>query len=226
MKDKIINQLGESWYTLLQSDWESDYFKLILEKVEALYRTESVMPPPQDVFNIFKICQPDNIKVVWLGQDPYPTFGEAHGLSFSSKGKKIPASLRVIYKELENDLGVIRTTPDLTGWAQQGVFLLNKILTVKEGKPLSHMNVGWQEFTTNTITQISKTYDNLVFVLLGKEAQHNKLFIQGDHLIIELPHPAAEAYSGGKAGFYNSKLFSKINEYLESKNKTKINWNE
>jgi uracil-DNA glycosylase len=225
MKEKIVKLLGESWYTLLQEDWESDYFHDIMTKVEVEYgRGYKVFPQPTEVFNAFKACKPEDIKVVWLGQDPYPTPGDAHGLSFSSLNKRVPASLRVIYKELSTDVGTFKEGANLTPWAEQGVFLLNRILTVIEGSPLSHRHLGWQEFTGNVMKKLSATYPHLVFVFLGKTAQECENYVTGDHLILNLPHPAAEAYSGGKAGFYGCKMFSKINEYLELNGKSKINW--
>ena len=225
MKDKIVKLLGESWYTLLQEDWESDYFHDIMTKVEVEYgRGYKVFPQPTEVFNAFKACKPEDVKIVWLGQDPYPTVGDAHGLSFSSLNTRIPASLRVIYKELSTDVGTCKESANLTPWAEQGVFLLNRILTVIEGNPLSHRHLGWQEFTGNVMKKLSATYPNLVFVFLGKTAQECEQYVTGDHLILNLPHPAAEAYSGGKAGFYGCKMFSKINEYLELNGKSKINW--
>jgi len=226
MKEQIEKLLGESWYTLLQEDWESDYFHELTKKLEQEYMrgAYNVFPGPKEVFNAYKACKPEDIKVVWLGQDPYPNMGDAHGLSFSSLNKRIPASLRVIYKELSTDLGVFKESADLTPWTTEGVFLLNRILTVIEGNPLSHRHLGWQELTANTMKKLSETYPNLVFVFLGKSAQECGQYVKGDHLILNLPHPAAEAYSGGTAGFYGCKMFTKINEYLEANGKTKINW--
>lgn len=226
MKEFIIKKLGQEWYDFIPELWDSDRFKKLLENCQIEYMNNTVYPPKEQLFNAFTLTSPSNIKVVWLGMDPYPKKGQANGLAFSCLNS-IPASLRVIFKELESDIDEPRTLSNLTDWAEQGVFLLNRVLMVKDGNPDSYKNkLDWEWFTETIIQKLSETYPNLVFILLGKNAQTITDFISNkeNHLILELPHPAAETYSGGKAGFYNSKLFSRTNEYLTKHLKPVIQW--
>lgn len=188
---------------------------------------KTVYPPASLIFNAFNQTPFSELKVVILGQDPYHGKGEAHGLCFSVPiGIKIPPSLRNIFKELNDDLGCgIPSSGDLSQWAKQGVLLLNAILTVNEKEPASHKAAGWEHFTDYIIQTISETKENVVFVLWGGFAKSKKIFIDTNkHLILEAPHPAAEVYAGGKAGFFGSKPFSQTNNYLIGNGLSEINW--
>ena len=181
-------------------------------------------PPKKDIYKALELTPIDTVKVVILGQDPYHGEGEANGLAFSvNKGIKLPPSLKNIYKELNDDLGIeIPNHGDLTKWAKQGVLLLNSVLTVQKDKPGSHRNMGWEEYTDGIIERISKEKKNVVFILWGKYAESKKELIdESKHLILISPHPSP--FSARK-GFFKSKPFSKCNTYLKKNNITPIDW--
>lgn len=191
---------------------------------QKLSRLENVLPPKEYRFRALELTPLENIKAVILGQDPYHGEGEANGLAFSvNKDIKIPPSLRNIYKELNSDLGLeIPTHGDLTSWAQEGVLLLNSILTVEKDKPASHRDIGWQQYTDSLISQISNEKEHVVFILWGKYAQSKiPLINQTKHLIIASTHPSP--FSANK-GFLGSKPFSKCNKWLKEKNIPQIDW--
>ncbi|UYP46668.1 Uracil-DNA glycosylase [Candidatus Lokiarchaeum ossiferum] len=185
---------------------------------------KSILPAEEDVFNALKFTPLEQVKVVILGQDPYPNKRHAHGLSFSipETTPDIPKSLKNIFKELESDVGVKKTTGSLIGWAKQGVMLLNTVLTVEEGLSNSHKSKGWEKLTKEIITTISSQRDHVVFILWGGKAQKMKKWIATEkHLILESPHPSPLS---SYRGFFGSHPFSQVNEYL-SKNKRKpIDW--
>lgn len=209
-----------SWKPLLSDEVLKPYYLKIQQFLERQDKLGKVIyPPRKDIFNAFNLTTPQNVKVVIIGQDPYHGYGQAHGLCFSvKKGAKIPPSLRNIFKELEDDIGCeISIHGDLSHWASQGVFLLNTILTVEEKQASSHQGIGWEEFTDKVIQIISDNKEKVVFILWGNYARKKKYLIDSKkHLIIESPHPAAEIYAGGKAGFFGSKPFSRANKYLTS----------
>jgi uracil-DNA glycosylase len=207
-----------SWKFFLEAEYTKPYFKSLSAFLAARSAEGVVIYPPKDeIFNAFKLTPFEIIKVVILGQDPYHGQGQAHGMCFSVRdGCKIPPSLRNIFKELHSDLGLpIPTNGNLTKWAQNGVFLLNTILTVEQKNPGVHKQKGWETFTDAAIQHISRHQEKVVFILWGAIAQRKKALIDLDkHLVLEAPHPAAEVYAGGKAGFFGSKPFSKANDYL------------
>ena len=207
-----------SWKFFLEVEYTKPYFKSLSAFLAARSAEGVVIYPPKDeIFNAFKLTPFEIIKVVILGQDPYHGQGQAHGMCFSVRdGCKIPPSLRNIFKELHSDLGLpIPTNGNLTKWAQNGVFLLNTILTVEQKNPGVHKQKGWETFTDAAIQHISRHQEKVVFILWGAIAQRKKALIDLDkHLVLEAPHPAAEVYAGGKAGFFGSKPFSKANDYL------------
>ena len=213
-----------SWKPLLSDEVLKPYYLKIQQFLERQDKLGKVIyPPRKDIFNAFNLTTPQNVKVVIIGQDPYHGYGQAHGLCFSvKKGAKIPPSLRNIFKELEYDIGCeIPIHGDLSHWASQGVLLLNTILTVEEKQASSHQGIGWEEFTDKVIQTISDNKEKVVFILWGNYARKKKYLIDSKkHLIIESPHPAAEIYAGGKAGFFGSKPFSRANKYLTSP----VNW--
>jgi uracil-DNA glycosylase len=181
-------------------------------------------PKTKDIFKALQLTSFENIKVVILGQDPYHDKGQANGLAFSVKrDKKIPPSLRNIYKELNNDLGIpIPNHGDLSKWAKEGVLLLNSILTVEPHKPASHRNIGWEQYTDQIIKEINDKKKNIVFILWGNYAQEKGKYIdESKHLVIKSPHPSP--FSARK-GFFNSKPFSRCNTYLKENCVKEIDW--
>lgn len=214
---------NNSWDEVLHDEMKKSYFKYIKEYVKEERLSKTIFPPAQDLFNAFKLTNFKDIKVVILGQDPYHGEKEAMGLSFSvRRGIRTPPSLRNIFKELHDNLGIDRTDTDLSDWAKQGVFLLNTVLTVEKDKANSHKNIGWEIFTDYVIKQINDKLDNVVFILWGRQARDKKRIIDNpNHYIIESAHPSPlSAFNG----FFGSKPFSKTNEYLKRNNKKEIKW--
>ncbi len=218
---------SNSWSHLLGKENQKPYFQLLKNKLNTFLSNHNtkVFPSEDEVFNAFKLCDFNQVKVVILGQDPYPTMGHAHGLSFSVKEhvKPLPKSLNNIFKALSNDLN--QTPPvhgNLTHWAQQGVLLLNAVLTVEEGKPDSHKGIGWEQFTNAVIQNLSNEKQHLVFLLWGAKAQAKKVLIDTQkHYVLMAPHPSPlSAYRG----FFDCKHFSKTNEYLAKNRISMINW--
>ena len=205
------------WLDILSDEYKKEYFLKLKSFVENEYKNNTVFPKEDDIFNALKLTNFENVKVVILGQDPYHGKGEAQGLSFSVPSNiKRPPSLRNIFKELENDLGIKRLENDLTDWAKQGVLLLNAILTVREDKPLSHKDIGWEIFTDEIIKKLNEREKPIVFILWGNYARSKKKIINSKkHFVIESAHPSP--LSG-------SKPFSKANIFLEKNNMKGINW--
>jgi len=217
-------EIAEDWKTELNQEFEKDYFDKLSSFVKNEYNSEICFPPENYIFKAFETCSLNNLKAVILGQDPYHGDGQAHGLSFSvPMGIKFPPSLRNIFKELSADLGVgVPFQGDLTGWAKQGVLLLNATLTVRKSTPGSHQKQGWEEFTDSVIKTISDKKDSVVFILWGKFAeQKSELIDETKHYIITSAHPSP--FSAHR-GFFGSKPFSKTNDYLKSKGLEKIDW--
>ena len=215
--------INKKWDIVLKEDFESPYFEKLGIFVKNEYKHKIIYPEYKDIFNALKYTDYDEVKVVILGQDPYHGEHEAHGLSFSVKeGVPMPPSLRNIFKELKNDIGVDRTQTDLTDWAKQGVLLLNSIMTVDKDTPLSHKDKGWEIFTDNVIKKLGEREKPIVFILWGNYARSKKLLIKNkNHLIIENVHPSPLSAS---RGFFGSKPFSKTNAFLEKNGMNKINW--
>ena len=208
---------------IINKERQKEYFKKLETFLEEEYRTKTIFPPKDEVFTAFKLCEFDDVKVVIIGQDPYHEINQAHGLAFSVKdGNKLPKSLINIYKELYDDVLVTRLTGDLTEWASQGVFLINTVLTVEEGKANSHKNKGWEIFTSKVIEELNNDDNPKVFVLWGNQAyEYEKMITNVNHKIIKSAHPSPlSAYRG----FFGSKPFSKINEFLKEHNLKEIDW--
>ncbi len=220
----MIN-LGNAWDSVLSPLFSDEKYLNIRNFLKAEYSEQTIYPNMFDIFNAFKITDYNDVKAVILGQDPYHGYGQAHGLCFSvQKGVKCPPSLVNIYKELNKDLNIeIPTHGNLTKWAQEGVLLLNTVLTVREGNPNSHKDCGWQWFTDEVIKKLNEREKPIVFILWGGNARSKKKFIdQNKHFIIESAHPSPlSAYNG----FFGSKPFSKTNELLKSVNIPPIDWN-
>lgn len=215
--------IGNSWDEILKDEFKSDYYLTLREFLKKEYFSATVYPPMGDIFNALKLTPYEDVKVVILGQDPYHGKGQAMGLCFSvPKDIDAPPSLVNIFKEMESDLHVKNTSPDLTSWAKQGVLLLNTSLTVRAGQPNSHKGRGWEILTDKIIEKISEKTTPVVFILWGTNARSKKSLIKGDaHLIIESAHPSPlSAYNG----FFGSKPFSRTNDFLVKAGLEPVDW--
>ena len=217
-------QIESSWKELLSEEFEKPYFVSLSEylKREKLSGIK-IYPKGPDIFNAFNMTPVPDVKIVILGQDPYHGPGQAHGLSFSvPEGVALPPSLQNIYKELYTDLGIKpANSGSLLKWAQQGVFLLNAVLTVRAGEAASHSKIGWMEFTDAVISKLSKERDGIVFMLWGNFAKGKRDLIDTSrHFILEAPHPSPLA----RGGFFGCRHFSKANEFIKAKGKEPVNW--
>lgn len=215
--------IGNDWDIVLKDIFESEKFRNLIIRVNEEYKKNTCFPIKQEVFNAIKLTPYSNVKVVIVGQDPYHGVGEAHGLSFSVLCQKLPPSLKNIYKELYDDLGIKPSTSgNLTCWAKEGVLLLNAVLTVKKDMPASHKDIGWQDFTDEIIKRIEKKDDVIVYILWGNFARSKKYLITNPkHYIIESAHPSPFS---ARNGFFGSKPFSKCNKILISNGLTQIDW--
>ena len=230
-------KINEDWYFFLKEYFDLQDFKELQRKVDEDYSRLLVLPSSDKIFASFNLCPLERLKVVILGQDPYPSSEHACGLAFSSKSKKTPGSLKNIYKELKDDLKVPQTevfkTNDLSSWATEGVLLLNTVLTYspkivlqenKKQKNLNlHFNYNWQAFSDFVLEKISLNFKNLVFILWGNNAIEKENLIENkeSHLIIKSAHPSPFS---ARLGFFGSKPFSKTNDFLKAHNKEEINW--
>jgi uracil-DNA glycosylase len=218
-------KIEESWKNALKSEFKQPYFAAIKQALLDEKEAKNVVYPPDNlIFNAFNTTAFDNVKVVIIGQDPYHNPEEAMGLSFSvPKGKKIPPSLKRIYKEIANDIEKfsIPDHGDLTFWAKQGVLLLNAMLTVQHKKPGSHKKIGWQSFTNAAIKKLSDEKEGVIFLLWGNFAKKKgELIDRTKHHILSSPHPSPLAGSG----FFGNKHFISTNELLKKQGKEPINW--
>lgn len=220
----MASTLQNEWASLLQDEFEKPYFKELRQFLQNEYKEHTVYPPKGDILNALRLTNYSDIKVVILGQDPYHGPNQAEGLSFSVKpGMKLPPSLKNIYKELYADMGCdISTNGSLIKWTQQGVLLLNTVLTVRQSEPNSHKGKGWETFTNRIIELINEREKPVVFILWGKHAQAKKAWITNDrHFIIEAPHPSP--FSANQ-GFLGSKPFSTCNAFLRKQGQEEIDW--
>jgi uracil-DNA glycosylase len=221
----MLVNLPESWKSVLGAELEKPYFGDLSAFVDAERAAHTVFPPEPDVFNALTHTPYDAVKVMVLGQDPYHDDNQAHGLAFSVRpGIKPPPSLVNIFKELKSDLGieVPKGNGYLVPWADQGVLLLNTVLTVRAHEPASHKGRGWETFTDAVIRAVSAKPDPVVFLLWGGHAQKKLPLIDaGRHTVLQSAHPSPLS---AKSGFFDSKPFSKINAALEAAGKTPIDW--
>lgn len=216
-------QLPADWRAVLADEMKKPYFQKLKEFIAAERAEHQVFPPEADVFNAFALTPYERVKVLLLGQDPYHDEGQAHGLCFSVRiGVTPPPSLRNVFKELHNDLGcTIPNNGYLVPWAEQGVMLLNAVLTVREHKPTSHKDMGWETFTDAVIRALSARPQPLVFLLWGAYAQKKiKLIDEKRHRIVTAAHPSPLSYKK----FLGSKCFSAVNQALEELGETPIDW--
>lgn len=216
--------IGNKWDELLKDEYQKEYFQNLLQFIKEEYKKKTIYPKQNEVFNAFRYTDFDNLKVVILGQDPYHGPNQAEGLSFSVSNEVLkPPSLKNIFKELENDLGIpFPEANSLKPWAKQGVLLLNAVLTVEEHKPTSHKDKGWEQFTDDIIKIINQKKEPVVFILWGSYARDKKKLITNkNHYIIESAHPSPFS---ARSGFFGSRPFSKTNQFLKSKGIKEINW--
>lgn len=216
--------LMNDWTSLLHEEFEQPYYKGLRDFLAEEYRSAAVYPRIDDIFNALHYTSYEGTKAVIIGQDPYHGAGQAHGLSFSVQpGMKVPPSLQNIFKELREDLGCdIPDHGSLVSWAQQGVLLLNNVLTVQEGQPASHQGKGWERFTDAIIHSLNKRQQPVVFVLWGKHAQEKAAAIdESRHCIIRSPHPSPFA---ARKGFFGSQPFSRVNGFLRQLGVDEVDW--
>ena len=219
-------KIEPSWHEQLKDEFEKPYFATLVDFVKTEYKNHHCLPKGRDIFNSMNYTSFDQVKVVIMGQDPYPTPGHAHGLCFSVQEhvKPLPPSLINIFKEIQEDLG--QPFPDngsLVRWAKQGVLLLNAVLTVRAGQPRSHQGKGWETFTNQIIKKISENKENVVFLLWGGDAKRKKNLIDPyKHLILESGHPSP--LSANRGYWFGNKHFSQTNNFLQSKGLEKIIW--
>ena len=216
--------INNDWAEALKEEYRKPYYRELYKKINEEYRTREIFPPSDEIFSAFHLTPLKDVKVVILGQDPYHNEHQAHGLCFSVQpGEEVPPSLVNIYQELHDDLGC--TIPNhgcLTKWAEQGVLMLNTVLTVRAHMANSHHGKGWEEFTDAAIRALNAQDRPIVFILWGRPAQMKKSMLNNpNHLILEAPHPSPlSAYRG----FFGCRHFSQTNDFLVSHGLTPIDW--
>lgn len=217
-------QISNDWAPVLREEYGKPYYRDLYQFVREEYRKNTIYPPADDIFNAFHLTPLSRVKVVIIGQDPYHEPGQAHGLCFSvQKGVDIPPSLQNIYKELNSDIGFeIPNHGCLTSWAEQGVLLLNAVLTVRAHAAASHQNKGWETFTDAVIRAVNDVDRPVVFMLWGGFARSKKAMLTNPkHLVLEAPHPSPlSAYRG----FFGCKHFSQANAFLEKNGVEPVDW--
>lgn len=217
-------KLGNDWDLYLGEEFQKDYFVKLTETLKEEYETKTIYPKREDVFNALKFTPYEKVKVLLLGQDPYHGAGQAHGFAFSvQKGIQKPPSLVNMFKELESDVGVKAPSHGcLLDWAEQGVLLLNTVLTVREGEPNSHKKLGWTTFTDRIISILNEREDPVIFLLWGRNAiEKLPLITNGHHFVLSTVHPSPLSAS---RGFFGCRHYSKVNEILTRLKKSPIDW--
>lgn len=220
-------KIEAGWKSLLQSEFEKEYFQDLVQSVKKAYSTSVVYPPASKIFNAFDLCPLDKVKVVIIGQDPYHGPKQANGLCFSvSNGIPKPPSLENIFKEIKDDLGFeVPKSGNLEAWARQGVLLLNATLTVQAHNAGSHQKLGWEKFTNQVIQRLSEEKENLVFLLWGGFAKGKAKFIDGGkHCILKSGHPSP--LSANRGYWFGNKHFSAANTYLMQHGEVPVDWSE
>jgi uracil-DNA glycosylase len=217
-------QVPVAWQAILDGETEKPYFKALEAFLAEERKTYTIFPPEEDVFNALRFTPYERVSVLLLGQDPYHDDGQAHGLCFSVRpGVEAPPSLKNMYRELRDDLGcAIPNNGYLVPWAEQGILMLNAVLTVRAHTPNSHKDKGWERFTDAVIRTVNEKSDPVVFVLWGGYAQKKSPLVDTTrHIIVQSAHPSPLS---ARNGFFGSKPFSKINAALRAAGKTEINW--
>ncbi|MFA6801536.1 MAG: uracil-DNA glycosylase [Acholeplasmataceae bacterium] len=212
-----------TWNDFIEIQLNQPYFQNLVHFLKEEDKTKVILPPKEQRLSCFNLTPYDQVKVVIVGQDPYHNYDQAHGLAFSVVSKKYPPSLKNIFKELVDDLGITYpTTGNLSSWAKQGVLLLNTVLTVELHQPLSHQKKGWETFTLEAIKKVNEKEEPVVFILWGAKAKSFMKYIDlNKHKVITSAHPSPlSAYQG----FFGSKPFSKTNQYLKEKQLKEIDW--
>lgn len=216
--------IGNDWDRVLEGEFQKPYYQLVRNFLIEEYRSQTIYPDMRDIFNALRYTPYGDVKVVILGQDPYHEPGQAQGLCFSvNPGIDIPPSLQNIYKELHDDLGCrIPNNGSLVKWAQQGVLLLNTVLTVRAHRANSHKGIGWEEFTDAAIRALNEEDRPIAFLLWGRQAQAKEMMLTNpEHLILKAAHPSPlSAYNG----FFGCRHFSKTNKYLKMNGLTPVDW--
>ena len=218
-------ELNNDWDLLLKDEFSKQYYLDLRKKLIVEYKTQQIFPDMYDIFNALRYTPYSKVKAVIIGQDPYHNIGQAHGLSFSvRKGVAPPPSLINIFKEIKSDIGTdnLGRHGELISWAENGVLLLNSVLTVRANQPRSHRNIGWEIFTDNIITLLNQRETPIVFLLWGNDAKaKEKLITNPNHLILKAAHPSPlSAFNG----FFGCRHFSKTNEFLNSHGIESIDW--
>lgn len=216
--------IGNDWDFALSEEFKKDYFLKIQDFIDEEYSSKTIYPPYDEIFNAFKLTPLSNVKVVILGQDPYHEEGQAHGLAFSTpEGRPIPRSLKNIFKEINAEYDYpIPTSGCLEKWAEQGVFLLNTVLTVEDGNANSHSKCGWQTFTDNVIGILNRQDQPIVFLLWGKQAEKKKELITNEnHLVLITSHPSPFS---ARRGFLGCNHFKLANDFLKENKIKEIDW--
>lgn len=216
--------LKNDWANFLNDEFKKEYYLKLREFLKREYAMQTIYPDMYDIYNALHYTSYENTKVVILGQDPYHGPNQAHGLSFSvQKGVAIPPSLQNIYRELQDDLGFAPPSHGyLKKWADEGVLLLNTVLTVRERQPASHRGQGWEQFTDKVIQTVNEKTEPVVFILWGRHAQAKEALLTNDrHLVIKSPHPSP--FSANR-GFFGSRPFSRANAFLQANGRTPIDW--
>lgn len=216
--------INNDWLAELEPEFQKPYYAKLFQFVKEEYASTQIFPPSDDIFNAFHLTPLSQVKVVILGQDPYHNVGQAHGLCFSVRPEvAVPPSLVNIYKELHDDLGCkIPNNGYLVKWAEQGVLMLNTVLTVRAHMANSHRGKGWEEFTDAAIAALNKQDRPIVFILWGRPAQTKERMLHNpNHLILKAPHPSPLSAHNG---FFGSKPFSQTNRFLEEHGLTPIDW--
>lgn len=217
-------KFNNSWDDILKNEFDKEYYQKLRSILKKEYSTQTIFPDMNNVFNALKLTDYNEVKVVILGQDPYHNIGQAHGLSFSvMDGITPPPSLKNIYKEINQDLNIVcSNSGNLTKWANQGVLLLNSVLTVRKNQPSSHKGIGWEIFTDNIISLLNQSENKIVFILWGNYAKaKSNLITNKNHLVLTASHPSPFSAHNG---FFGCKHFSQTNKFLYQNNLQPIDW--
>lgn len=215
---------GNDWNEVLAGEFDKDYYKILRGFLKHEYANEKIYPDMHDIFNAFKATPFADVKVVIIGQDPYHQPNQAHGMAFSvKKGVRLPPSLRNIYREISSDLGIeMGENGYLMPWAKQGVLLLNTVLTVREGRPMSHHGYGWETFTDEVLRKLNARKKPIIFLLWGAPAKKKRsLVMSSNHVVLEAAHPSPLS---AHYGFFGCKHFSKVNKILTEWGEKPIDW--